>query len=93
MSVCSADTLLRGIKELSCPSQELINPDLSPDTRNPFENAMQKYQAYPEINRYFPQGEMNLARYYEDQGEGGKVMEAYRNVLKRNPYFTRPELI
>jgi len=27
MSVCSADTLLRAIKELSCPSQELVHPD------------------------------------------------------------------
>lgn len=27
LAVCSADTLLRGIKELSCPSQELVNPD------------------------------------------------------------------
>lgn len=27
MNVCSADTILRGIKELSCASTELINPD------------------------------------------------------------------
>ena len=27
MNVCSADTILRGIKELSCPSTELVNPD------------------------------------------------------------------
>lgn len=26
MNVCSADTFLRGIKELSCPSAELVNP-------------------------------------------------------------------
>lgn len=26
LSVCSADTLLRGIKELSCPSKELVHP-------------------------------------------------------------------
>jgi len=27
MAVCSADTILRGIKELSCPCQQVINPD------------------------------------------------------------------
>jgi len=27
MAVCSADTLLRGIKELSCPSRQVTNPD------------------------------------------------------------------
>lgn len=27
MTVCSPDTLLRGIKELACPSTELVNPD------------------------------------------------------------------
>lgn len=27
LAVCSPDTLLRGIKELSCPSQQMINPD------------------------------------------------------------------
>jgi predicted CXXCH cytochrome family protein len=62
--------------------------DLSPDARDPFENAMQEYRAYLEINRYFPQGQMNLARYYEDQGEAGKAMDAYRGTLERDPYFT-----
>jgi hypothetical protein len=27
MPVCSPDTLLRGVKELSCPSEERVNPD------------------------------------------------------------------
>jgi len=27
MAVCSADTILRGVKELSCPSRQVTNPD------------------------------------------------------------------
>ncbi|MEX0649316.1 MAG: tetratricopeptide repeat protein [Balneolaceae bacterium] len=52
-----------------------------------FQNALQEYKAYLEVNRYFPQGEMNRGLFYEQQGETDKAIDAYQNTLKRDSRF------
>lgn len=55
--------------------------------RDHFLNAMQEYLTSLEINRYFPQGEMNRGQHFEQQGETEKAVLAYRSALERDPYF------
>jgi len=52
-----------------------------------FRNALQEYKEYLEVNRYFPQGEMNRGQFYEQQGEIDKAIEAYKGALKRDNKF------
>ena len=52
-----------------------------------FRNALQEYKTYLEVNRYFPQGEMNRGQFYEQQGETEKAIEAYESALQRDPHF------
>lgn len=52
-----------------------------------FQNALQEYKAYLEANRYFPQGEMNRGRFFEERGENDKAIEAYRSALEKDPHF------
>lgn len=55
--------------------------------RDHFQNAMQEYITSLEINRYFPQGEMNRGQHYEQQGDTEGAILAYRSALERDPYF------
>jgi tetratricopeptide (TPR) repeat protein len=52
-----------------------------------FRNALQEYKEYLEVNRYFPQGEMNRGQFYEQQGEIEKAIEAYKSALERDSKF------
>lgn len=52
-----------------------------------FSNALQEYKAYLEVNRYFPQGEMNRGQFYEQQGDTEKAIEAYESALRRDDKF------
>lgn len=52
-----------------------------------FSNALQEYREYLEVNRYFPQGEMNRGQFYEQQGETEKAIEAYESALQRDDQF------
>lgn len=55
--------------------------------KNHFQNALQEYREYLEVNRYFPQGEMNRGQFYEQQGDIEEAMNAYRSALKRDFQF------
>ena len=52
-----------------------------------FQNALQEYKNYLEVNRYFPQGEMNRGQFYEQQGDTEKAIEAYQKALERDSQF------
>ena len=56
------------------------------DLRNHPER-LREYRNYLQVNQYFPQGQMNLARFYELQGETDRAIEAYELTLERDPYF------
>src|SRR5690625_7850424 len=55
--------------------------------RDHFLNAMQEYLTSLEINRYFPQGEMNRGQHFEKQGETEKAVLAYRAAVERETFF------
>lgn len=55
--------------------------------RDHFRNVMAEYQNTLEINRYFPQGEMNRAQFYEQQGDADEAIKSYRATLERDPFF------
>lgn len=52
-----------------------------------FNEAMQEYREYLNVNRYFPQGQMNRAQFFEKQGQLEKAINAYRKTLEKDPYF------
>lgn len=52
-----------------------------------FRDALQEYKNYLEVNRYFPQGEMNRGQFYEQQGDTEKAIQAYRSALERDSKF------
>jgi tetratricopeptide (TPR) repeat protein len=66
---------------------ELTAADFDPAYKNHFNGALQEYKEYLEVNRYFPQGEMNRGQFYEAQGDVDRAMEAYQNALERDPQF------
>lgn len=55
--------------------------------KSDFRDALQEYKDYLEVNRYFPQGEMNRGQFYEQQGDTEKAIEAYRSALERDSKF------
>ena len=62
--------------------------DFSAAYRENFQNALMEYRKYLDVNEYFPQGQMNRGRFYEQQGDREKAIQAYRSALQRDPYFT-----
>lgn len=56
--------------------------------KNHFRNALQEYKAFLEVNRYFPQGEMNRGQFLEQRGEIDEAVKAYQTALERDPEFT-----
>lgn len=52
-----------------------------------FQNALEEYRAYLEVNRYFPQGEMNRGQFLEQKGEIDEAIKAYQTTLERDPEF------
>lgn len=61
--------------------------DFSANHREHFQNAVQEYREFLDVNEYFPQGQMNRGRFFEQQGELDKAMNAYRTALERDPKF------
>lgn len=61
--------------------------DIPSEKVDHFENAMQEYRMYLDVNKYFPEGQMNLARFYEHQGHLDLAIDAYNTALSRDPYF------
>lgn len=61
--------------------------DVAEGSRDHFENAMQEYRAYLDVNQYFPQGLMNRGQFFEKQGQTDQAIAAYRKALQRDPYF------
>lgn len=55
--------------------------------KNHFRNALQEYRASLEVNRYFPQGEMNRGQFLEQKGEIEQAIQAYQGALERDPEF------
>ena len=49
--------------------------------------ARKEYLSYLYTNQYFPQGMMNLAQYYEVNGETQKAIEAYQKTIEKDNYF------
>lgn len=71
-------------------AQQLVEftiQDIAEHTRDHFENAMQEYSTYLDVNEYFPQGQMNRGQFFEQQGEKDKALSAYHTALERDPYF------
>lgn len=66
---------------------ELGPSDLTFNRRKMFTEALEEYRQYLEVNRYFPQGEMNRGQYFEKQGETDKAIDAYRRAIDRDPHF------
>ena len=56
--------------------------------REHFNNALQEYVTYLDVNAYFPQGQMSRGQMLEQQGDLEGAVEAYRNAVNRDPYFT-----
>ncbi len=52
-----------------------------------FRDALQEYKNYLEVNRYFPQGEMNRGQFYEQRGDTEKAIQAYQSALERDSQF------
>lgn len=61
--------------------------DVAESRRNHFENAMQEYRTYLDVNQYFPQGLMNRGQFFEKQGQTEQAIAAYQDALQRDPYF------
>ena len=61
--------------------------DVAENNRDHFENAMQEYRTYLNVNQYFPQGQMNRGQFFEKQGQTEQAIAAYRDALKRDSYF------
>lgn len=55
--------------------------------KNHFRNALQEYRAYLDVNRYFPQGEMNRGQFLEQKGDIDEAIRAYQTALERDPEF------
>ena len=66
---------------------DLAPHEISSAHRNHFDQAMQEYRDYLDVNAYFPQGQMNRGRFFEQQGQTEQAMQAYRTALERDPYF------
>lgn len=61
--------------------------EISEAHRGHFDDAMQEYRKYLDVNQYFPQGLMNRGQFFEQQGQMDLAMEAYEDALNRDPYF------
>ena len=61
--------------------------EISQNHRDHFQDAMQEYRTYLDVNAYFPQGQMNRGQFYEQQGDLQQAMAAYETALERDPYF------
>lgn len=62
--------------------------DFATETRDHFQNALDEYQTYLDVNQYFPQGQMNRGLFYEQQDQPALAIEAYQTALERDPMFT-----
>ncbi|MEX0994316.1 MAG: tetratricopeptide repeat protein, partial [Balneolaceae bacterium] len=71
---------IRGLSEFSVT-------DISPPEQDDFSQALKDYQAYLDVNQYFPQGLMNRGQFFEQQGQTEQAIKAYRRALERDPYF------
>ena len=61
--------------------------DVAEKNRDHFEDAMQEYRTYLDVNQYFPQGQMNRGQFFEKQGQTDQAIAAYQDALERDPYF------
>lgn len=66
--------------------------DFSTPFREPFDNAIQEYRTYLDVNKYFPQSQMNLGQFYEQQGETEKALKAYQKALDIDPELSPARL-
>lgn len=61
--------------------------DMPSEIVDHFKNAMQEYKVYLDVNEYFPVGQMNLARFHEQQGNLDLAINAYNTAINRDPFF------
>lgn len=66
---------------------ELSVADVSFNLKKHYKKAFEEYRRQLNVNRYFPQGQMNRGQFFEQQGEPAKAIEAYRQVLETDPQF------
>ncbi|MEX0928194.1 MAG: tetratricopeptide repeat protein [Balneolales bacterium] len=52
-----------------------------------FQQAMQEYRTYLDVNEYFPQGQMNRGQFFEQQGQTEEAIQAYRGAIERDSNF------
>lgn len=57
-----------------------------------FNEALQEYKQYLDVNQYFPQGQMNRGQFFEKRRAFRKAMEAYQKALEKDPYFNPARL-
>ncbi|MFH5831591.1 tetratricopeptide repeat protein [Halalkalibaculum sp. DA3122] len=70
----------RGLAEFSVQ-------DIAFNLKQAFNEAISEYREYLQTNQYFPQGQMNLGQFYENQGQTEKAISAYRSAIQKDPYF------
>ncbi len=66
---------------------EFDTPDFLQASKQVFKQAKNEYQAYLDVNRYFPNGLLNRGQYYEKQGQLDQAIEAYQEALDRDSLF------
>lgn len=66
---------------------EFSAADMVGGLKQPFRQAIREYREQLAVNRYFPQGLMNLGQFYEKQGHPEEAINAYREALEKDPQF------
>jgi len=66
---------------------EFEEASFGPALRQAFAQALDEYRQQLEVSAYFPQGQMNRGRFYEQRGETGKAIRAYRRAIEIDPHF------
>lgn len=66
---------------------EFSASDMVDGLKQPFRQAILEYRKQLAVNRYFPQGLMNLGQFYEKQGQPEEAITAYGEALEKDPKF------
>ncbi|NGP78100.1 tetratricopeptide repeat protein [Balneolaceae bacterium YR4-1] len=61
--------------------------DISSFAKQSFKKALEEYEEYLDVNRYFPQGEMNRGQYFEKSGKIDEAIKAYKEAIKKDSEF------
>lgn len=71
---------------------EFSAADFASGLKQSFNEAIDEYREYLDVNQYFPNGLMNRGQFFEEQGETQKAIAAYQKALEKDKQFNPARL-